>query len=164
MQHNTVCELTFYSVVFYSTVLSFCMERPFSEKSICDRESVLVMSHHTLEQLFEKCDTNGNGYIDRDEFCQLCAGQWLCRGLFRFLSLRVPLSDKPTYDLCAEYLCIESLENPSKFYGFRSIIAQKFAGSAEPVEPVLKRPLPAHKQILSSPAISCKLKFNFSIL
>ena len=63
------------------------------------------------------------------------------RGLFRFLSLRVPLSDKPTYDLCAEYLCIESLENPSKFYGFRSIIAQKFAGSAEPVEPVLKRPL-----------------------
>ena len=75
MQHNTVCALTFYSVVFYSTVLSFCMERPFSEKSICDIESVLVMSHHTLEQLFEKCDTNGNGYIDRDEFCQLCAGQ-----------------------------------------------------------------------------------------
>ena len=32
------------------------------------------MSHQTLEQLFEKCDTNGNGYIDREEFCQLCAG------------------------------------------------------------------------------------------
>ena len=65
--------------------------------------------------------------------------------------MQVPLSDKPTYDLCAEYLCIESLENPSKFYGFRSIIAQKFAGSAEPVEPVLKRPLSTHQELQIKP-------------